>query len=104
MGVQGLAQAPTEWYGRDRHYGMGRRECKYLPLHIQARAGASAFQLRVSLSVLPHCLAASESTSKPVREVSGCFHGAHLAAYLRLARHEMWNDGGAGEAPLPLRG
>ena len=39
VGVQGLAQAATEWYGRDRRYGMGRRECKYLPLHIQARAG-----------------------------------------------------------------
>ena len=38
MGVQGLAQAPTEWYGRDRRFGMGRRECKYLPLHIQARS------------------------------------------------------------------
>ncbi|KAK9842464.1 hypothetical protein WJX81_001323 [Elliptochloris bilobata] len=36
-GVQGLAQAPTEWYGRDRRYGMGRRECKYLPLHIQVK-------------------------------------------------------------------
>jgi hypothetical protein len=40
VGVQGLAQAATEWYGRDRRFGMGRRECKYLPLHIQARARA----------------------------------------------------------------
>ena len=55
VGVQGLAQAPTEWYGRDRRFGMGRRECKYLPLHIQVLNRHQGIAKRLLLSVLPRC-------------------------------------------------